>query len=508
MSYYTPIADIPLLAKQSRDAFNDHRTLDLAWRKKQLHRLHDMLFENETRWADAVRKDLNKSKSEAILLETAYISGEIAGALENLDTWTAPEAPPVPLVNKLDKNLLVREPLGSVLIIGAWNYPVQVTFAPLVGAIAAGNTAVIKPSELAENTSKLMAELVPKYLDSQAFKVVNGGINETTAVLQQRFDLICYTGGSAVAKVIMKAAAEHLTPVLLELGGKSPAYVANDANIETAARRICWGRFINAGQTCVAPDYVLCEKKIQSALVENIRKTLIEFYGTNPKESKDYARIINGNHFKRLSGLLKSGTIAIGGETDEATKYIAPTVLVDVPRDAPVMQQEIFGPILPIITVSSREDAIEFINKGEKPLASYFFSNDSKATQELIKYTSAGSTCINDCVMQVAVETLPFGGVGNSGMGAYHGKYSFDAFSHRRPVVYKASGLEVVNTTIRYPPYTDSKLSWARWLLFPVVRPNTGYHSSANGFIKILLLSLIIAALFRSYPSLRNMLGM
>eukprot|EP00004_Rigifila_ramosa_P018745 TRINITY_DN46_c0_g1_i1.p1 TRINITY_DN46_c0_g1~~TRINITY_DN46_c0_g1_i1.p1 ORF type:complete len:469 (-),score=96.19 TRINITY_DN46_c0_g1_i1:24-1247(-) len=399
---------------------------------------------------------------ETNLTEIGIVMNDLSLAAKNLRDWMKPEKPSVPLINMLDKCQVIPEPKGVCLIIGAWNYPIQLTLLPLVGAIAAGNCAVLKPSEIAANTAKVIESLMD-YLDPKCFAVVNGGIPETQELLRQRWDHIFYTGAGPVGKIVMKAAAEHLASVTLELGGKSPVFVDSDVDIKNVGRRLAWGRFMNCGQTCIAPDYVLCPSKLIPPLVENMRAALIEFYGADPQKSADYGRIINGNHFRRLSALLTSGTVAIGGQTDAADNYIAPTVLTDVDVSSPVMQDEIFGPILPIVPMESITDAIKFVQQRPKPLALYVFTNNSAVADRVIKHTSAGSTVINDVIVQASVHSLPFGGTGASGMGSYHGHHSFLCFSHQRAVMKKSLGLESVND-LRYPPYTADKWSTISWL--------------------------------------------
>ncbi len=330
-----------------------------------------------------------------------------------------------------------------------------------MGAIAAGNTAVVKPSEVSAATSAIIARLVPKYLDRDAVAVIEGGVPETTALLAQRFDHIFYTGNGTVGRVVMKAAAEHLTPVTLELGGKSPCIVDEDVDLDVAARRIVWGKFFNAGQTCVAPDYLLVHERVKPRLIDKLRQMVTEFYGDDPKQSRDYGRIINERHHARLSKLLASGKPVLGGQTDEQARYIAPTVLEDVSPDAPIMQEEIFGPILPVLTVPNVESAIEFVNRRDKPLALYVFTNDKQTAERVIERTSSGGACVNDCVSHLVPPELPFGGVGPSGMGAYHGKAGFDTFTHKKSVLDKATKLDA---PLRYPPYADQKLKWVKRL--------------------------------------------
>jgi aldehyde dehydrogenase (NAD+) len=351
--------------------------------------------------------------------------------------------------------------LGTVLIIGAWNYPLQLVLAGYAAAIAAGNCAILKPSELAPATSKLMAKIVPEYMDTDCVRVVEGGVPETSALLELPFDHILYTGNSNVARIIMAAAAKNLTPVTLELGGKSPCVVLPDANLETTARRIAWGKFSNAGQTCIAPDYILTDADTEAKLLPLIEKVLHEMFGDDPQGSDSYGRIVNERHFDRLMGLMQSGKVEMGGQTDRATKFIAPTVLSGVSRDSAVMQEEIFGPILPVVRCNNLDEAIEFIRDGDKPLAAYLFSKDPGAEERFVREVSCGSACINDTMMFMMVDELPFGGVGGSGMGAYSGEHGFRTFSHMKAVMKRGWWPDVA---LRYAPYTQKKFDWMRKL--------------------------------------------
>ncbi|MGE0707463.1 MAG: aldehyde dehydrogenase family protein [Planctomycetota bacterium] len=433
-----------------RQTFRAGRTRPLAWRREQLRAIERMVTDHEERLFEALRADLGKPAAEAYGGEVGFIREEVHFTLKHLRRWTRPERVKTPLVNAIGKSEVVREPLGVVLIIGPWNYPVQLVLAPLIGAIAAGNCAVLKPSELAPHSSALLGELVPQYLDPAAVRVVEGGVPETTALLEQRFDLIFFTGSTRVGKVVMAAAAKHLTPVVLELGGKSPCIVSADVNVPTAARRIVWGKFFNTGQTCVAPDYVLVHRSVERPLIEAMGTALREFYGADPRQSPDYGRIINDAHHARLVGLLANAKVALGGEHDAAERYLAPTILEGVSPEHPVMQEEIFGPILPVLPVDSMDEAIAFVNEREKPLALYVFSNDGDDAERVLGGTSSGGACVNDTLSHLAVPDLPFGGVGESGMGAYHGRHSFEAFSHRRGVLKRWTFPDV---KLRYPPY-------------------------------------------------------
>ncbi|NXV91661.1 AL3A2 dehydrogenase, partial [Calonectris borealis] len=363
---------------RARAAFNSGRCRSLEFRMQQLKAVERMVREKEKEIMAAIKADLHKSGVNAYSHEILTVLRELALAMDELPSWAAPQPVQKNLLTMRDEAYICYEPLGVVLIIGAWNYPFVLVMQPLIGAIAAGNAVVVKPSELSENVAQLVADLLPQYLDQELYPVVTGGVPETTELLKQRFDHILYTGNSAVGKIVMAAAAKHLTPVTLELGGKSPCYIDKDCDLAVACRRITWGKYMNCGQTCIAPDYVLCDPSIQSEVVENIKATLQEFYGEDVKSSPDYERIINKRHFKRILGLLEGQKIAYGGETDEASCFIAPTVLTDVSPESKVMEEEIFGPVLPILTVKSVDEAIEFINHREKPLALYVFSNNKK----------------------------------------------------------------------------------------------------------------------------------
>uniref|UniRef100_A0A8K9WRQ2 Aldehyde dehydrogenase n=1 Tax=Oncorhynchus mykiss TaxID=8022 RepID=A0A8K9WRQ2_ONCMY len=449
-----------LVVERARRAFQTGMSKPLKFRVHQLKNLHRFITERRKDIADAVNKDLNKVK----LFETLGLEGEIDVAVERLAEWAAPRPVEKSLLTILDEVYIQPEPLGVVLIIGAWNYPWAVTLQPLVAAIAAGNAAVVKPSEVSSHSAKVMEELLPLYLDKELYPVVCGGVSETQELLRQRFDHIFYTGNSTVGKLVMEAAARHLTPVTLELGGKSPCYIDKDVDLRVACRRITWGKFVNCGQTCIAPDYILCEPSIQDRVVEEIRKCITEFYTDDPKSFEDYGRIINQRHFQRVMSLLEGSTVAIGGDSDQSQCYIAPTVLKDVTGGSKVMQEEIFGPLLPIVTVSGVDEAIQFINEREKPLALYVFSPDNKLIRRVIAETSSGALVANDCLVHFTVSALPFGGVGNSGMGRYHSQHGFDQLSHLRACLIKKLNLEDANA-MRYPPHTAKKLGWARFFL-------------------------------------------
>ncbi|XP_028254600.1 aldehyde dehydrogenase family 3 member B3-like [Parambassis ranga] len=451
-----------------RSAFHSGVTLPEKFRRTQLTNLMSMIKENEEQILTALHKDLGKPKFEAILSEIDIVLNELHYAISNLTSWMQPEYVSKNLATKLDDCSVRREPFGVVLIIGAWNYPLQLLTLPMVGAIAAGNCVVIKPSEVSAATDSLIAELIPKYLSQDCYAVVRGGAEETKALLQIRFDHIFYTGSQSVARSIMQAASVHLTPVTLELGGKCPGLIYGRINITAAARRLVWAKFFNAGQSCVAPDYLLCTAATRDALLPALSQALEDFYGKEPQKSPDMSRIVSLRHWSRLIELLgkTSGKVVVGGERDQEDKYIAPTVVVDVAEDDVLMKEEIFGPILPIITVESVEKGIDFVNRKEKPLALYVFSDESSVVKTVLEKTSSGGFCSNDGIVHMTLPTLPFGGVGASGWGSYHGRWGFETFSHRRACMLRGWALERLNG-LRYPPYSEDKLSWLRWTTSP-----------------------------------------
>ncbi|XP_035906575.1 aldehyde dehydrogenase family 3 member B1 isoform X3 [Anopheles stephensi] len=454
------------VVQQLRTTFNSGKTRDVDFRINQLQALLRCYEENTAEMASVLASDLRKHKQEAHLLEIEFILNDLRNTLFNLREWVKPEKPEKSLVNMMDGVYIYKDPYGVVLVIGAWNYPLQLTLVPVAAAIAAGNCVVIKPSEVAPASAKFIADVLPKYLSQDCYRVVTGGPKETTELLKEKFDYVFYTGSGRVGKIIHQACSENLTPCTLELGGKSPCYLDGTANMAIAARRILWGKFINAGQTCIAPDYILCSKQVQKQFLEEARKVLKEWYGTNPKDSPDLCRIINQNHFQRLTSLLKGANVAIGGETDLQDRYISPTILIDVKSTDPVMQDEIFGPILPILNVDNAYDAIKFINSRDKPLSIYIFSENVQDRNRIIENTSCGGICVNDTMAHVAVEALPFGGVGPSGMGSYHGKYSFDTFVHKKSCLTKDfNPIGEKLAASRYPPYSESKLSFLSTLL-------------------------------------------
>jgi aldehyde dehydrogenase (NAD+) len=446
---------------KARASFRSGRTRPISWRRSQLEALKRLLNKAGSAIFEALWADLRKPQLEGYLTEVGFVINEIDDTLQHLDRWMKPERKHTSLLAQPGRSWTTHDPLGVVLIIGTWNYLVQLLLAPLVGALAGGNAAVLKPSEIAAHTSALMADLLPRHVDPEAVAVIQGGADETQALLEERFDLIFFTGGSRVGQIVLEKAAKHLTPVVLELGGKSPCLVDRDASLEVAARRIAWGRFSNAGQTCVAPDYVLVHEEIELELLAHLRRAVTAFYGEDPRTSPDYCRIVNDRNFERLSKMLHDGEVVCGGQADAKERFIAPTILRRVSPDAPVMQEEIFGPILPVLTVPNIDAAIEFVTDRPSPLALYVFSNDEAIQHKVIDQTSSGNACINDVLMHMVVPELPFGGVGASGMGHYHGQWSFETFTHRKRVLAKSVHLDL---PVRYPPYTDGHLALLKHL--------------------------------------------
>ena len=457
MSKIMNYADI---LQQQKTFFNSHATKDLDFRKAQLQKLKKVVKSNEKLLYDAIYQDFGKSEFETFGTEISFVYKDIDYYLKNLKSFAKPKSVLTNIVNQMGSSKIVFEPLGNCLVIGAWNYPYQLTLTPVIAAIAAGNTCMIKPSELPENTMKAMAKLINENFDAQFLYVVEGGVEETTAILKLRFDKIFFTGSPRVGKIVYKAAAEHLTPVTLELGGKSPAFVTEKADLQIAARRIVWGKFINAGQTCVAPDYLYVAEKIKAkflkVLIEEIKKR-------NYTDNVDhYCKIINERNFDRLEKMIDHKKVVFGGETNREKRYISPTVLDNVTWEDAVMQEEIFGPILPILTYKNLETAMQTVVEGEKPLSAYLFSNDAKEQELFTEKLSFGGGCINDTLMHLSNDRLPFGGVGNSGIGHYHGKFGFIAFSHQKAILKKSNYLE---PELKYPPYSDAKLNILKKLL-------------------------------------------
>jgi aldehyde dehydrogenase (NAD+) len=454
---------VPAVVARLRASFDSGRTRPLEYRQEQLAGLARFLNERESEIESAIHQDLGRPSIEIYASETALVASELALTRKKLRSWAKPQRVPTSLVGQPGTSRIYHEPLGVVLIIGPWNYPLQLVLAPLVGAIAAGNCAIVKPSEVAPTISTLLAARLHEYVDHDCVRVIQGGVDETTDLLSLRFDHIFYTGNGTVGRIVMEAAAKHLTPVTLELGGKSPCIVDQQTDLDVAARRIVWGKFYNAGQTCVAPDYVLVHQAVEEGLVSRLKETIHSFFGDDPRNSPDFGRIVNARHHRRLMKLIPgSGEIVTGGTADEDARYIAPTVLRNVPEGAPVMADEIFGPILPVLGVKDMEHAIAFVNDRPKPLALYLFSSDSLIQESVLERTSSGGVTVNHALLHLTVPSLPFGGVGASGMGAYHGRATFETFSHKKSVLVKPTWFD---PSFFYPPYTEFKKKLIRRLL-------------------------------------------
>ncbi len=450
------------ILQQQQLFFNENKTKPISFRKSQLIQLKKVLKENINDLNKAIYEDFRKSEFETYATELSMIFHEIDMALKNLDSWSKKIRVKTDLANFPAVSYLYPEPLGTVLVIGAWNYPYQLSILPAVMALAAGNNVVIKPSELAANTSKVMAKIINSSFDPAVLFVAEGGIEETTFLLNQKFDLIFYTGSSNVGKIVMKAASQNLTPVVLELGGKSPCFVMEDAQIEMAAQRITWSKFLNGGQTCVAPDYILVKKEVREKLVEAIKKQITQQLGHDPSASEAYVNIINERHFDRLLSLIDSNKIIFGGENDRNKKYLAPTLLFPSSFSDKVMEDEIFGPLLPIIEFDNLEEVIQMVKSKPRPLALYVFTNSKKYSKKILSEISFGGGAINDTIMHLTNAHLPFGGVGNSGMGNYHGKFGFDTFTHYKSILHKTTLFE---PPIKYPPYKSWKLKLIKLLM-------------------------------------------
>lgn len=454
--------DFKSILEEQSAFFAKNNTKNSKFRIEQLKKLKKVLKANEVLLNEALYKDFKKSAFETYETELSLIYHEISLAIKNINSWSKKKRVGSGLSNFPGQSFIIPEPYGKVLVIGAWNYPYQLSILPAVSALAAGNTVIIKPSELSLNASNAMAQIINSNFNKEVLHVIEGAVEETTALLKHPFDYIFYTGSTAVGKIIMRAASEHLTPVVLELGGKSPAIIDENANLKMAAKRIVWGKFLNGGQTCVAPDYLLAHQSIKDQLIKEIKNQLKQIQGANAMESEAFVRIINPRHFKRLIELIDKEKMIIGGNTCENELYIEPTVLDRVSFDDKVMQEEIFGPILPIISYTDLNWAIDQIKSRPKPLALYLFTNSKSIQKKVLNEVSFGGGAINDVIMHLANTKLPFGGVGNSGMGNYHGKYGFDTFSHQKSIIKKTNWFE---PWFKYPPYTKGKLNLIRKIL-------------------------------------------
>lgn len=445
----TPRQTIKTIVESQREFFRSGATLDREFREMQLKRLLKALKEWQKPLCEALWHDLHKSKEEAILTELSIVEGEIKNHLKHLKRWMRRESHSTPLKMTPSRSYTISQPLGCSLIVSPWNYPVQLLLNPLVGAISAGCTAILKPSPYVPQVSEVIEQMIEATFDEKYIAVVQGNRDVNSALLEQRFDIIFFTGSPSLGKRVMEAAAKHLTPVILELGGKSPCIVDKGANIPLTAQRLAWGKTLNAGQTCIAPDYLLIHSSLQEEFIREFAAAVERLHGKDPQKSRHFVRIVNDKSFERISSYLTDGEVVLGGKTDKEERYIAPTLLRNVSTSAPVMQEEIFGPVLPMLTFERREEVINFITQREKPLALYYFGDEEKGWK-MLRRTQSGGACINDTIMHIANENIPFGGVGNSGMGSYHGRLSFDAFSHRRAVVCTPTWIDL---PFRYMPY-------------------------------------------------------
>ncbi len=449
------------LVARLRTSFEAGRTRSPGWRRDQLLALRRLLTENEAELAAALREDLGKSLFDAVTTEIGFVVKEVDHALRHLRRWMGGQRARTPMMTQPGRSRVQPVPKGVVLIIGAWNYPVELIGSPLVAALAAGNAVVLKPSEVSVRTSAAWAKLLPRYLDGEAVAVVEGDAQVTTTLLAERFDHILYTGNETVGRIVMSAAARHLTPVTLELGGKCPCLVDADADLAVAAARITWAKFMNAGQTCIAPDYVLVHERVLQPLLDGLQQRLRKCYGEDPARSADYGRIVNVRHLARLRSYLAGQPVHLGGQVDEGQRYLAPTLVVNPPLDSPLMREEIFGPILPVLAVADMAKAVAFVRARPAPLALYAFTRDAALQRQVTLDLQAGSVCINDAIVFRVSPELPFGGVGSSGMGRYGGWYGFETFSHMKAVMKRGFRFDV---ELRYPPYSAAKLKWMRKL--------------------------------------------
>eukprot|EP01125_Pyxidicula_operculata_P001510 TRINITY_DN11376_c0_g1_i1.p1 TRINITY_DN11376_c0_g1~~TRINITY_DN11376_c0_g1_i1.p1 ORF type:complete len:493 (+),score=86.22 TRINITY_DN11376_c0_g1_i1:107-1585(+) len=485
---YTPLDEIPKIYETLKNSYNKGVTRSKAWRVAQLQNLRRMMTENEEEIVKAVRTDLRMDQLLSRAAEVLFPIQAIDDTLENLDNWMKPESRSLPLLQFDASGKIHHDPYGLLLFIAPWNYPISLIIRPLAGAIAAGNCVIIKPSEISQNSSELLGQLFEKYMDPKCIRVVQGAVNETTSLLKLRFDKIMYTGNGVVAKIVMQAAAQHLTPVTLELGGKNPLIVDKDVDLSVAMPRILWGKFVNIGQTCLSPDYVLCAKDKVDEFITEFKNTVKHFYGEDPSTSPDWGKIINSRHTQRVVSYLKGGKIVHGGKFDIDKCYIEPTLLTEVDLDSSLMNEEVFGPLLSIIPINNMDEAISFVNSRPKPLALYIFSNNKDHIDHVLGNTSSGGCGVNECISHAACLDLPFGGVGDSGMGAYNGKFSFDEFCHRKSVLSRSLRKD---PKFKYPPYNETSVKRIVWLL--------GIKGSKVKNIFFILLLVVVCILFFYY---------
>lgn len=447
------------LIEKQRDFYNTNITKNIDYRIKALKRLKETITRNEEKINKALKEDLNKSAFETYMCEIGIVLNELTYTIKNVKKWSKVKKVKTPISQYHAKSFIIPESYGLTLIISPWNYPFMLAIQPLISAISAGNCSIIKPSEYSPNTSKIIKEIIKETFDEEYVAVVEGGITESQELLNEKFDYIFYTGGIEVGKIIMEKAAKNLTPVTLELGGKSPCIIDETANLELAAKRIMFGKILNAGQTCVSPDYILVHNNVKEEFTKKIEKYIIEFLGNKPISNADYPKIINEKHFERLQNLITNENIIFGGNFDKETLKIEPTIIDNVKLDSPIMKEEIFGPILPILSFENIENAIEIVKKKEKPLALYLFTNNKKVENKILNEISFGGGCINDTIIHLASSELCFGGVGTSGMGTYHGKYGFDTFTHYKSILKKYNWIDM---PMRYHKYTNKKLKIIR----------------------------------------------
>ncbi len=442
--------DKHLLSEKHYNFFENGKTRSIKFRKQSLKKLRKMIIENEDAICAALYVDFKKPKFESLATETQLVLAELNHIIRNIELWSRPKTVDSSLSNFPSKDWIQFEPYGQVLVMSPWNYPFMLAISPLIGAVAAGNTVVLKPSELSPNTSEILEKIISISFDKEHVSVVQGGIEVSQELLSKKWDYIFFTGSTRVGKIVYKAAAAHLTPVTLELGGKNPCIIDENASLKLAAKRIVWGKFMNAGQTCLAPDYLLVHSKVKDKLVENLKKCITKAYGEHVQKSKDMARIATNSHYENLKSMLEGQHILFGGEFLDEEQYIAPTLLDEPTLESKVMEGEIFGPILPIFSYESDEDLDKFIKHYGKPLALYVFSKNKSFQKKILSKYAFGGGAINDTVIQITNKKLPFGGVGNSGFGGYHGKHSFELFSHKKAIIKKANWLDI---PLRYPPY-------------------------------------------------------
>lgn len=456
--------DVELILEEQKKYFDTQVTKDIDFRIRQLRRLKESIKKYEEQILKALNKDLGKHKNEAYMTEVGYVYNSITHVIKNLKKWARPEKRPTPIYLMPAKSYIVSEPYGSVLIIGPYNYPFQLLIEPLIGAMAAGNTALLKPSEMTPNVSKVVKEMIEDTFDKEYIGCVEGGIDTNTSLINDKFDYIFFTGSAAVGKIVMQAAAKNLVPVTLELGGKSPVIVDESANIKEAARRIIWGKTANAGQTCVAPDYVVVHERVKDELIREMKNALTEYYGEDIEKNDSFGRIVSGRYFNRIKAMIEEDKdgIVFGGHWNEEERYIEPTLIEISSENAATMQEEIFGPVLPIMTYKNLDSIITKIRNLPKPLALYLFTRNKSVESKVLSEISSGNACVNDTITHTANPYLPFGGVGNAGIGAYHGKDSFITFSHRKGILKKPAS---INSSIIYPSFTEKQLKLIKKLL-------------------------------------------